>query len=360
MMKSAEFFVGAMALVLLCCCHNGNSSKEMDIVRMGDPYVLLSSDGHYYMYGTTDEKEGFRAYRSDDLRSWEPLGFVYVGNTDSSWTKDCFWAPEVYEINGKYYMFFSANTKYNPDNELEVFRIGVLVSDKPEGPFVEMYDRPLFDPGYPIIDANVFLDDDGQYYLYFSRCCYKHPVESEISEWAKRNGLYDEIEESWVYGVKLKPDFSGVDGEPVLLLCPPEKMSDLQSEWESRSVTCGEANRRWTEGSCLVKKDGVYYMMYSANYYMGENYAIGYATSDSPLGPFVKSPDNPILQKNTAEGGDITGVGHNSVTYSRDGKDIYCVYHGRTSATGSDRIVFISRLEFADGKIKVFPAGPLP
>lgn len=331
----------------------GGSGKEMDIVRMGDPYVLLSSDGHYYMYGTTDETKGFRAYRSDDLLSWEPLGFVYEGNTGSSWTKDCFWAPEVFEFDGRYYMFFSANTKNNPHDELEVFRIGVAVSEKPEGPFVEMHDGPLFDPGYPIIDADVFLDDDGQYYLYYSRCCYKHPVHSEISEWAKQQGLFDEIEESWVYGVRLKPDFSGVIGEPVLLLCPPEKMSDRQSEWESRSVTCGEANRRWTEGSCIVKKDGIYYMMYSANYYMGENYAIGYATSGSPLGPFRKSQDNPLLEKNTDEGGDVTGVGHNSVTTSRDGEEIYCVYHGRTSATGQDRIVFISQLEFADGKITV-------
>lgn len=327
-----------------------DDERDIDIVRMGDPYVLLSSDGHYYMYGTTDESEGFRAYRSDDLKAWEPLGFVYVSK-EESWTKDCFWAPEVYERDGKYYMFFSANTKYNPNDDLEVFRIGVAVSDSPEGPFVDMYDRPVFDPGYPIIDADVFLDDDGQYYLYYSRCCYKHPVESEVSEWAREQGLFDEIEESWVYGVRLKPDFSGVIGDPVLLLCPPEKMTDRQSEWESRSVTCGEANRRWTEGSCLVKRDGIYYMMYSANYYMGENYAIGYAVSDNPLGPFQKSSDNPLIEKNTAEGGDVTGVGHNSVTYSRDGKEIYCVYHGRTKATGSDRIVFISRLEFSDGKI---------
>lgn len=94
-------------------------------------------------------------------------------------------------------------------------------------------------------------------------------------------------------------------------------------------------------------------MMYSANFFGGENYAIGYATATSPLGPFTKSADNPLLQKNTEEGGDITGVGHNSITYSKDGSKMYCVYHGRTFATGHDRVVFISEIEAKDGKLAV-------
>ena len=56
-------------------------------------------------------------------------------------------------------------------------------------------------------------------------------------------------EESRVYQVELKPDFSGVIGEPVLLLRPPVEMDNQQTEWESRSVTAREINRRWTEGS---------------------------------------------------------------------------------------------------------------
>lgn len=328
------------------------ASRPLDI-KMGDPYILLASDGNYYMYGTTDGDNGFSAYKSADLKDWSPVGVVYEGHKENSWTTDCFWAPEVYERDGKYYMLFSSNTKENPNNDLEVFRIGVAVSDSPEGPFEDMYDRPIFDPGYPIIDGDVFFDEDGRCYLYYSRCCYKHAVESEVSKWARENGLFDEIEESWVYGVELKPDFSGVIGEPQLMLCPPATMSDAQSEWESRSVTCGEANRRWTEGSFLIKKDGIYYMMYSANFFGGENYAIGYATATSPLGPYTKSPDNPLLQKNTEEGGDITGVGHNSITYSKDGKKMYCVYHGRTYSTGEERVVFISEIEAGDGHLRI-------
>src|SRR5699024_1050690 len=115
---------------------------------------------------------------STDMVNWEPQGQVYTGNTQDSWATDHFWAPEVYHFNGRYFMFFSAQWRHNPDNELENFRIGVAASDSPLGPFEEISDQPLFDPGYPIIDANVFQDDDGTFYLYYSRVAYKHPVET--------------------------------------------------------------------------------------------------------------------------------------------------------------------------------------
>ncbi len=322
-------------------------------VAFGDPFVLSASDGKFYMYGTS-EKDGFRAYSSSDMVSWKDEGKVYQGATEESWTVDCFWAPEVYERNGKYYMFFSANWKHNPTNEGENFRIGVAVADKPTGPFIELSKKPVFDPGYPVIDANVYFDDStGKCYLYYSRCCYKNPVASDVAEWAKKEGFAKEIEESWVYGVELKPDFSDVVGKPVLLLCPPKKMNDKQAEWESRSVTSKEVNRRWTEGSYLFRKNDTYYIMYSANYFGGKNYAVGYATSKNPLGPFTKADNNPILQKNTEQGGIVTGTGHNMVLSLKNG-NMYCVYHGRTDSTGDQRMVFIDKMKISDdGKLVV-------
>ena len=148
-----------------------------------------------------------------------------------------------------------------------------------------------------------------------------------------------------------------VIGEPVLLLRPPVKLDDTQSEWESRSVTSGEINRRWTEGPYTMKKGDTYYMMYSANYYKGKNYAVGYATAKSPLGPFVKSNDNPVLQKNVEQGGIVTGTGHNSVTWSKDGKQMYCVYHGYTQKTGNERVVFIDKMGI-DENGKLYVDGP--
>jgi beta-xylosidase len=271
---------------------------------------------------------------------------VYYHNNPNGWSNPsaawdgAYWAPEVYEVKGKYYMFYSAQWKENPTNETENFRIGVAVADSPKGPFIDLNNKPVFDPGYPTLDANVFFDSNGKIYLYYSRACYKHPVQSEVADWARKKGWYKEVEESWVYGVELKPDFSGVIGEPVLLLRPPAKMNDRQSEWESRSVTSHEVNRRWTEGSVT-------------NYFGGQNYAVGYATGRSPLGPFAKAANNPVLQKNTAAGGSVTGTGHNSITYSPDGKEMFCVYHARTSKTGDQRVVFIDRMQVIGGKLKV-------
>lgn len=326
-------------------------------VALGDPYIIFDEQrDRYYMYGTGGTPNGFVAYSSSDLKDWKEEGVIYTNAQDQSWGTKDFWAPEVYRWDEKYYLFYSAHWKNNPNQELENYKIGVAVADSPTGPFIDKTGDPLFDPGYPIIDANVYVAQDGRKYLYYSRCCYKHPVASEVADWAKEKGWYDEIEESWVYGVELSPDLSGVVGEPQLLLRPPSKMNDKQAEWESRSVLHQEINRRWTEGSYLFQHGDLYYMMYSANHYAGPFYAVGYATSESPLGPFEKSEHNPVLEKNTDQGGEVTGTGHNSILVGKDGK-LYCVYHGRTTATGSDRVVFIDPMEIgADGVLRV--SGP--
>jgi beta-xylosidase len=293
-----KFIVAIVLTVLLTACgtQNGESyiNNPLD-VAFGDPYILKASDGLYYMVGTGGVADGFKMYSSSDLEHWNDEGRIYQGNTDSSWCVANFWAPEMYEYDGRFYLFYSADWRENPTHELENFKIGVAVADQATGPYKDLYNRPIFNPDYPIIDANLHFEDE-RIYLYYSRCCYKNPVESEVADWARINELFTEIEESWVYGVELKTDFSGIIGEPQLLLRPPLTMDDKQSEWESRSVTSGEVNRRWTEGSFLLKQDSVYYIMYSANYFGGKNYAVGYATSKSPLGPFEKAQNNPILQ----------------------------------------------------------------
>ncbi len=331
---------------------NFKISNPLD-VKFGDPYVLNNGSGTFYMYGTGGgAKDGFSVYSSKNLNDWKYENQVFFGNTPDTWSISDFWAPECYKIGDKYFLFYSANWKVNPTKEVENFHIGVAVSDKPTGPFVDIKNEPLFEPGYPILDANVFQDTDGNFYLYYSRACYKHAVKTEFSDWAKKEGLYPEIEESWVYGVALKPDFTGVIGEPVLLLRPPVKLDDKNSEWESRTVKAKEANRRWTEGSTTFKKDDTYYMTYSANHYAGEHYAVGFATANSPLGPYTKSTSNPILQKDTQDGGNVTGTGHNSILFLPNDK-MYMVYHGRTTQTGDDRVVFINEMKITKDKVLI-------
>lgn len=67
----------------------------------------------------------------------------------------------------------------------------------------------------------------------------------------------------------------------------------------------------------MLRHNGLYYMMYSANYFGGANYAVGYAVSEHPLGPFEKASNNPVLEKNVEKGGIVTGTGHNMALLGR-------------------------------------------
>ena len=291
-----------------------------------DPFILRASDGRYYLYCTSEDGSGFPVRSSADLLNWTEHGLALRAK-DGRWANDTFWAPECYELGGKYVLLYSANWKDNPTQALENYRIGAAVADTPVGPFVEVSDRPIFDPGYPIIDANLY-QEGGRYYLYYSRCCYEHNV--------------DGLEESWIYGVELKPDFSGVIGEPVLLLRP-------EQPWEGRSAAA--TGRRWNEGSFLMKAGDRYLMTYSGNFFGGPDYAVGYAVGETPLGPFVKADENPILERY----GDVTGTGHSCMLHSPEGQLLIC-YHGRTEKTGQDRVGFISPAEVTpEGRMIIHP-----
>lgn len=160
-MKHTFFTLTLFLLALLSTsCGNKKVAYQNPLpMAFGDPFLLKASDGKYYMYGTGGVSNGFKVYSSDDLVTWTDEGPIYQGGTSDSWATDCFWAPEVYERDGKYYLWFSANWKENPTKEQENFRIGVAVADKPTGPFKELFNQPVFDPGYPIIDANILFDD---------------------------------------------------------------------------------------------------------------------------------------------------------------------------------------------------------
>ena len=291
-----------------------------------DPFILQASDGRYYLYCTSEDGSGFPVRSSEDLIHWTEHGLA-LSAKDGRWANDTFWAPECYELGGKYVLLYSANWKDNPTQALENYRIGAAVADTPVGPFTVVSDRPIFDPGYPIIDANLYRED-GRYYLYYSRCCYEHKV--------------DGLEESWIYGVELKPDFSGIIGEPALLLRP-------EQPWEGRSAAA--TGRRWNEGSFLMKAGDRYLMTYSGNFFGGPDYAVGYAVGQSPLGPFVKAAENPILERY----GDVTGTGHSCMLHSPEGELLIC-YHGRTEKTGQDRVGFISPAEVTpEGRLIIHP-----
>jgi len=294
------------------------------IVHIGDPFVLMSADGYFYMYATSGGGS-FSGWRSYDLVNWTRLGVVFqppIGH----WGMGDFWAPEVVFHRGRYYMIYSARWR-----EGSTLRKGIAVSDSPAGPFVDALDKPLFDFGWAAIDGHLFFDDCGTIYMYFSRDCSENVV----------NGIH----ESHIYVVQMADDLLSVIGEPIFLMRPTQP-------WEARGAW------RWNEGPWVIKHEGLYYLMYSANYFASREYGVGYAVSDSPLGPFVKSERNPILH---AQHGwtHVSGPGHHSVVRSRDGRELFAVYHTHTNPANpsGNRQVRIDRMGFReDGSL--FINGP--
>ena len=96
-------------------------------VLLGDPFIMLH-DGTYYAYGTHAD-EGIEVYTSDDLKTWKYKGMAL--QKKDVWADRWFWAPEVYEVNGKFYMYYSADE-----------HICVATADSPAGPFIQSKKEP--------------------------------------------------------------------------------------------------------------------------------------------------------------------------------------------------------------------------
>lgn len=293
-------------------------TNDLGITDIGDPFMLKISETEYYLYCTSAE-DGFYCWRSEDMVNWTDKKMCYVRQADS-WGKDSFWAPEVVAYHNQYYLYYTAR------NENGSLRIGLAVSDTPDGPFVDEKNEPLFDFGYAAIDGNVLIDDDGSKYLYYSKDCSENMV--------------GDIHTSQIYAVPLSDDMKSVVGEPVFLTTP-------EQPWECRS-----GDYLWNEGPEVIKHDDTYYLTYSANYFASSLYSVGYATSESPLGPFVKAEENPILTSQGLEA--VSGTGHHSFVLSPDASELWIAYHSHTDVSNpsGDRKVNIARAGFtADGKL---------
>lgn len=268
-----------------------------EITNIGDPYVLKDGDT-YYMYATSEPSIGYKVWTSTDFESWEDQGLAYDHREqEDKWAFRDFWAPEVIEYNEEFIMIYSARAF---DGSLS---ISLAKSDSPLGPFVDYaIDIIPYEGSY--IDGHIFVDeDDGEAYLYYVKDNYENIIDG------------DHI--SHIYVQEMNADLSAVEGEPVFLLGPDQPWEGVGEDYQ------------WNEGPFVLERDDTYYLMYSANFYASPEYAVGYATSDNPMGPFTKSEHNPILSSDLENG--VSGPGHNSVTVGPDGETLLAVYHIHTS-----------------------------
>lgn len=301
--------------------NNPLKTTDGKAIYMGDPFVY-EHEGIYYMTGTTGLPggQGFAYYTSPDLITWTYEGALYRRPEDHKGT-DAFWAPEVKYYKGKFYMTYSC---YMPESELA--ETCLAVSDTPWGPFEDLY-TPWVDFGYSVIDGHIFVDDDHEVYLYFSR-----------------NDSEEGIGIGTNYVVKLKDDLSSVVGDPILI-------SEADQEWEKVNWKKNRCN----EGPSVFKHNDTYYMTYSANDTGFEHYGVGIATAKQPLGPWTKYDDNPLMTTDLANG--ISSPGHNSIVTAPDGNR-YIIYHRHADPDSSkpnwDRVVCMDKLYIdSQGKLKI-------
>ena len=293
-----------------------------DITYIGDPQILLH-EGKYYCYATTSNhySNGFNVWVSEDLVNWsEP---IFCFNAIESWGKSHFWAPEVVYHNGKFIMHYTAKSR-----ELDSLRLGVAVSDSPIGPFHDVHGKPMFDLGYATIDGSVLRCDEGNFF-YYSRDCSENFV--------------DGIKTSQLYCVRLNDELTEPVGEHVLVTTPCE-------EFERKSLSM-KIPHLWNEGPCVLRLGDKYVMNYSANHYASNEYAICVATADSPMGPWKKSVNNPVLSCRE----DLFGAGHNAFFTTAAG-ELYTAFHIQTNPEnpGGDRRTVIGKVAFSEKNGDIF------
>ncbi len=291
------------------------------IKNAADPFVFKDDDGTYYLYHTG---KNFKVHSSKDLINWVALGSS-MPTSNYKWAVQNFWAPELVKVNGEYYLHYTGEAADG------VKRIGIAKSSSPSGPFVDVFDKGFYGtPPKSVIDSHIFVDDDGKVYMYYSNAMSSNQV---------GNQNYSEI---WV--IELKPDLSGTLGLAKKLIQP-------EQGWEYSN----KEGNYWNEGAVLIKNAGTYYLMYSANCYCNSNYAVGYATSKSPLGPFVKYGKNPVLS-NESVTNLVSGPGHHTITTSPDNKELLIIYHSHMdlSLKGGERMMNIDKIGFReDGTVYV-------
>lgn len=146
-----------------------NVFKLTDI-HMRDPFIFTDEKrGLYFLYGTTVEicdgaaniDPYFEVYVSKDLLNFEGP-YVAFEPEKGFWGVKHYWAPEVFEYNGKYYMFatFKGGIKENRGT-------AILKADLPEGPFKEHSVGHVTLKGHECLDGTFYLDKENKPWIIF-------------------------------------------------------------------------------------------------------------------------------------------------------------------------------------------------
>ncbi|NJO87554.1 MAG: family 43 glycosylhydrolase [Chloroflexia bacterium] len=263
----------------------------IDHFEAADPHIAFVNN-KYYIYATDNTRKdpGFNVWSSGNLKDWVNEGNI-LSLRSVDFAEGRPWAPGFIERNGKYYFYFSADDQ-----------IGVAVNDSPTGIFVEPLGKPLieYETDLSTIDPMVFIDDDGQAYMYYGA----------------------------VPGL-----FRRKEADVILNSLMVRKLNDDMVTFEGPRMFTVRSFDAHIEGTFVFKRKGIYYLMYSAGNYNEKAgsehaYKVEYATAPSPLGPFERAGNNPILELSVPM--NLASPGHNSLLQIPGTDEWYIIYHAHS------------------------------
>lgn len=294
----------------------------LDSIRLSDPAILADKNtSTYYMTGT-----GGLMWKSKDLRLWS--GPYKVTETDpNSWMgpQPMIWAAELHQYKGKYYYFA---TFTNRDVVLDTVKGNVinrrashvLVSDKPDGPYVPMEDETYLPADLPTLDGTFWVDTDNKPYMIF------------CTEWLINwNGTMEKIE--------LKPDLSGTTGKSDILFFA------FDSPWSKEVDPYGRTiPNKVTDGPYLFNtQTGKLGMIWTS--WVLSDYVQGVAYSESGTldGPWIQEKE-PITPPN---------FGHGMFFRTLEGKLLMSVHSHATVNRRTVRIPHLFEVDDSGDKLVV-------
>ncbi|MGB8376359.1 MAG: glycoside hydrolase family 43 protein, partial [Salegentibacter sp.] len=292
--------------ILAANCFTGEAQNPIiQTSYTADPAPMVYND-KLYLYTSHDEDNStwftmndWRLYTTDDMVNWTDHGAV-LKYTDFDWALKNAWAPAAIERDGKFYLYVPITDRNNHNG------IGVTVSNSPYGPFIDPLGKPLISNSNADIDPAVFIDDDGQAYLFWG-----NPV---------------------CYYVKLNEDMISYDGE----------INQIPNTIEAFGKREGEKNERrpttYEEGPWVYKRNGIYYLLFAAGP-IPEH--IGYSTSKSITGPWKYQG-----KLMPTEGSSFTN--HPGIVDYKG--NTYFFYHnaGLPGGSGFNRSVCVQQVKFND------------
>jgi len=290
-------------------------------IQIRDPFIYPeSTEEVYYLFGTTDRNAwegpggGFDFYRSKDLREWDGPAPAFRPPR-SFWGTENFWAPEVHQFHGKYYMFasFKAPGRYRGTQ--------ILYASQVSGPYLPLTQGPITPADWECLDGTLHVDSEGNPWIVF---CH---------EWVQvHNGA--------MYAMRLSMDLKNPAGRPVFLFNASEAPWVRRQGWPGK-----EEKSRFptyvTDGPFLYRnRNGILLMLWSG--YGSSGYAMGIARSESGTvtGPW-RQETGPLWSKDG---------GHGMIFRGFDGR-LFLTFHAPNN-TPEERPVFVE-IEDSDTGIQL-------